>query len=126
MVKRSFLVGMVLALGLLVVACDTSTDPGDVSLQGNWDGVGALEASLPGVRLSLDEASDGTISGSWRRGSLTGGVTGSNDAGVVEIQLINFELGTTTFEGRITNRYRMEGGFDLGTVDEAVFRRSSF
>ncbi|TVP76167.1 MAG: hypothetical protein EA352_06335 [Gemmatimonadales bacterium] len=126
MVKRSFLAGMVLALGLLVVACDTSTDPEDVSLQGNWDGVGALEATLPGVRLSLDEASNGTISGSWRRGSLTGGVSGTNQAGVVEIELINFELGTTTFEGRVTNRYRMEGGLSQGTVEEAVFRRSSF
>lgn len=126
MVKRSLLAGMVLALGLLVMACDTSTDPEDVSLQGNWDGVGALEASFPGVRLSLDEASNGTVSGSWRRGSLTGGVTGSNQGGAVEIQLINFELGTTTFQGRITNRYRISGELSPGAVDEAVFRRSSF
>lgn len=124
MAKRIFLVLTAFMIGSFAVGCVTEVE--DVSLQGNWDGVGSLEATLPGVRLQLDESDNGVISGSWRRGGLTGGVAGTNQNGQVEIQLINFELGTTTFEGRVTNRYRMEGELDQGTVDEAVFRRNSF
>lgn len=116
---------MVLAIALM--ACDTSTDIENVTATGTWDGVGAMQATFSGVRMDLNEAADGTITGTWRRGGSAAAVTGVNQAGNVELTLHGFEAGTVDFDGRFTNRYRMEGTLN-GTAlpGPAVFRRTSF
>jgi len=117
-----------LFLLLALTACDSSTDLTEVSVQGRWDGVGGIQESAPGLRLFIQESANGTISGSWTRSQagLSGSVSaGQNENGVVQFRLEGHPGGPLQFEGRLTDRYRMEG--TLGAVtSSAVFRRSSF
>lgn len=127
MLRRRFLPALVFAFAALVVGCESSTDIEDASAQGRWDGVGALQASFPEVRLELAESANGTITGTWRRGSQVGSASGQNNNGQVILELSSFEVGTVVFQGRFTNRYRLEGalqGANLG--GPAVFRRIRF
>ncbi len=116
-----------LALFALVAGCESSTDIEDVTAQGRWDGVGALQSAYPEVRLELSEDANGAISGTWRRGSQVGSASGTNANGSVTLQLTAFEVGTVTFTGRFTNRYRLEGSLSGTSLDgPAVFRRIRF
>jgi hypothetical protein len=120
-----FLLLPFLVLG--IAACESSTDLGTTSIGGRWDGVGALQAKFPEVRLELTETSDGTISGTWRRGSSAGPAVGSNQGGQILLQLQSFEVGSVTFQGRFTNRYRLEGDLQgSGLGSPATFRRVRF
>jgi hypothetical protein len=116
-----------LALFALVVGCESSTDLEDVTSQGRWESMGALEAAFPQVRLELTEDASGNISGTWRRGSQVGSASGVNNQGVVSIELSSFEIGTVNFQGRFTNRYRLEGDLPgANLTGPAVFRRTRF
>jgi hypothetical protein len=127
MLRRRFLPMLSLVLVALVAGCDSSTDVTDSSAQGDWDGVGALEASFSGVRLALDETSGGTITGTWRRGSQVGSASGVNQNGQITLELSNFEVGTVVFQGSFSNRYRLEGELQGATLGgPAVFRRIRF
>jgi hypothetical protein len=127
MIRKSFLFGLSLALLLPLAACDSSTDVSSETVQGQWDGVGALQASFPEVRLELLEDASGSIAGTWRRGGQAGMIQGTNQAGQVSLQLSNFEVGTVLFQGRFTNRYRLEGDLQGATLSgPAVFRRIRF
>jgi hypothetical protein len=126
--RRTFLASILsLALVALVAGCESSTDLDDVSAQGRWDGVGALGVQYPDIRLELTENANGEITGIWRRGSSTGPAAGVNNNGQVTVELTSFEIGTVTFQGRFTNRFRLEGeipGANIG--GPAVFRRIRF
>jgi hypothetical protein len=127
MLRRRLLPVLSLALMALVVGCDSSTDLEDATAQGHWDGVGALQSSFPEVRLDLAESPTGTITGTWRRAGQVGSVSGVNNDGQVTLELSSFEIGTVVFQGRFSNRYRLEGdlqGASLG--GPAVFRRIRF
>lgn len=126
--RRSALLFSLPILLLAVLAgCDSSTDLTEVTVTGQWDGVGPMQERFSGARMDLVESADGQVSGSWRRGGSAGNVTGSNQNGNLELTLLNFEVGTVNFEGRFTDRYRLEGALAGGNVDiTAVFRRVNF
>ncbi len=126
--RRSvLLLGLPIFLIVGLLGCDSATDLAEVTVSGHWDGVGAMQETFSGARLDLTQTADGVISGTWRRGGLTGGVTGMNQGGDLEITLLNFQVGTVTFEGRFTDRYRMEGALNGSSLDgPAVFRRVTF
>ncbi|CAN5813761.1 hypothetical protein BH23GEM11_BH23GEM11_07860 [soil metagenome] len=128
MLRRRLLPMLSLVLVALVAGCDSSTDVTDASAQGDWDGVGALEASFSGVRLALDESSGGTITGTWRtRAGQVGSASGVNQNGQITLELTNFEVGTVVFQGSFSNRYRLEGELQGATLGgPAVFRRVRF
>lgn len=126
--RRSLrLLGLPILLLATLVACDSATDLSEVTVTGQWDGVGPMQEAFSGARMFLTESADGEISGSWRRGGFSGSVTGRNTEGSLEITLFNFEVGTVTFDGRFTDRYRMEGLLNGSAVEtDAVFRRVTF
>ncbi len=127
MLRRRFFPVLGLALMAFLVGCESSTDLDDASAQGRWDGVGALQASFPEVRLDLAESSDGTITGTWRRGSQIGSASGQNNNGQITLELSSFEVGTVIFQGQFTNRYRLAGQLQGATLGgDAVFRRVTF
>jgi hypothetical protein len=125
--RRRFLPMLTLALFALVAGCESSTDIEDVTAQGRWDGVGALQSAYPEVRLELTENADGVITGTWRRGSQGGSAVGTNTNGSVTLQLTAFQAGNVMFQGAFTNRYRLEGSLQGAALDgPAVFRRIRF
>lgn len=126
--RRSLrLLGLPILLMAALAACDSATDLSEVTVTGQWDGVGPMQEAFSGARMFLTESADGEISGSWRRGGLSGSVAGHNQGGDLEITLLNFEVGTVTFDGRFTDRYRMEGLLNGTSVEtDAVFRRVNF
>jgi hypothetical protein len=127
MLRRRFLPALSLVLIALVAGCESSTDLEDVSVQGHWDGVGALQSSFPEVRLDLAESSTGTISGTWRRAGQVGSVSGVNNNGQITLELSSFEIGTVVFQGNFSNRYRLEGNLQGASLGgPAVFRRIRF
>jgi hypothetical protein len=127
MLRRRFLPALSLVLIALVAGCESSTDLEDASVQGHWDGVGALQSSFPEVRLDLAESSTGTISGTWRRAGQVGSVSGVNNNGQVTLELSSFEIGTVVFQGNFSNRYRLEGNLQGASLGgPAVFRRIRF
>jgi hypothetical protein len=127
MLRRRFIPVLGLALLAMVAGCESSTDLDEASAEGRWDGVGALQSSFPEVRLDLAESSNGTITGTWRRGSQTGSASGQNNNGQITLELSSFEVGTVVFQGRFTNRYRLAGQLQGATLGgDAVFRRVTF
>jgi hypothetical protein len=129
-IRRRIFLALALALpfGLVsLTGCESSTDLGNTSIGGRWDGTGALQERFPEVRLELSEGADGAITGTWRRGSSAGPAQGTNQGGQIVLQLQSFELGTVTFQGRFTNRYRLEGDLQgAGLGAPATFRRIRF
>jgi len=127
MLRRRLLPVLSLALMALVVGCESSTDLEDTTAQGHWDGVGALQSSFPEVRLDLAESSTGTITGTWRRAGQVGSVSGVNTNGQITLELSSFEIGTVVFQGKFSNRYRLEGNLQGASLGgPAVFRRIRF
>ena len=125
--RLGLLCGLPILLIVGLLGCDSATDLTEVTVSGHWDGVGAMQETFAGARLDLTQSADGVVSGTWRRGGLTGGVTGVNQNNQLEITLLNFQVGTVTFEGRFTDRYRMEGSLNGTSLDgPAVFRRVTF
>lgn len=126
--------GLWLGLSVLVftvtLGCDTSTDLSEVTVQGTWDGVGAMQESFSGARMILSESSDGVISGTWRRSSagIVGSqVTGMNENGAVRLELHGFSAGSVVFEGGFRDGFTMEGSLDGASLNgPAVFRRYNF
>ncbi len=121
---------MIVALFTAVAftACDTVTDLGEVTLEGRWDSVGALQAETGGVMLMFNPANaNGTFAGTWRLGGVTGAVTdGVNQDGQIEFTMQGFQGQTVVFNGELRDRFVMEGtltGYDLDGL--AVFRLSS-
>ncbi len=111
---------------LLVAACSSSTDLTQVSVQGSWDSVGALQ----NVSITVpSQNTDGSFTGSWR---LSNGGTrfladGMNTAGNVQFTLAAHPEGNLVFQGRFTDEYRLEGTLSgINLSGPAVFRRSSF
>ncbi len=126
--RRSFLFAVPMLAALALVGCESSTDIQDISATGRWDGVGSLQQSYPGLRLELQQDGNGNVSGQWW---FTGGnrftVTGRNNAGDVELNLLNFPSGTARFRGRFSHEFRIEGSLDPANLNgTAVFRRTSF
>jgi len=126
--RRSGLwLGFTVMLFVAMLGCDTGTDVTEVTVQGNWEGVGAMQTTFADARMDLTQDSDGTVSGSWRRQNFTGSVSGSNQSGNLQLTLHNFSQGAVVFEGRFRDGFTMEGSLN-GTVLEgnAVFRRKHF
>lgn len=131
MLRRSFVFGITLVLAVGLVACDTVTDLGTVTLEGRWDSVGSLQAETGGVVVFFNpQSADGTFTGTWRvsieGASVTGPVVnGSNQDGEVEFTLQGFFGDNVIFNGRLTNRFRMSGDLvGFGLDGAAVFRLS--
>jgi len=128
MLRKSLLGALTLFVVASMAACDTVTDLGAVTLEGRWDSVGALQAETGGVILMFNPAdADGTFSGSWRQGGVTGAViNGSNQDGSVQFTLQGFQGQTVEFTGELSNRFEMRGDMNGLNLDrEAVFRLSS-
>ncbi len=128
MLRRTLLLTVALFTAVAFTACDTVTDLGEVTLEGRWDSVGALQAETGGVMLMFNPAnSNGSFVGTWREGGVTGAVTdGVNQGGQVEFTLQGFRGQTVVFQGELRDRFVMEGtlvGFNLDGL--AVFRLSS-
>ena len=125
--RSALLFGFPILLIVALLGCDSATDLTEVTVQGHWDGVGAMQQTFAGARLDLTQTADGEVNGTWRRGGSTGTVTGANQNGTLELTLFNFDAGTVVFEGRFTDRYRMEGVLNGSALDgPAVFRRVTF
>jgi len=128
MLRRTLLATVALLTAVTLTACDTVTDLGEVTLEGRWDGVGALQAQTGGLVLMINpQNGDGTFDGTWRIGSVVNAVTnGSKQGEMVQFTLQGFFGGTAVFSGRLTDRFRMEGDMTGFEVDgPAVFRLSS-
>jgi hypothetical protein len=130
MLRKSLLGSLVLFLVVAMVACDTVTDLGEVTLEGRWDSVGELQAQTGGVVLMFTHAdADGVFGGTWRdrRLGTTGALTqGLNQDGQIQFTLQNFQGADVQFTGELSNRFQMRGdliGYNLGR--DAVFRLSS-
>jgi hypothetical protein len=125
--RSALLFGFPILLIIALLGCDSATDLAEVTVQGHWDGVGAMQQTFSGARLDLVQNADGNVTGTWRRGGSTGSVAGVNQNGNLELTLFSFETGTVVFEGRFTDRYRMEGVLNGTALDgPAVFRRVTF
>lgn len=130
MIRRSLVIALAAIFTVSLSACDTVTDLGTVTLEGRWEGQGALQASLGTVRLTFfSENEDGSFVGSWSlpttQHTLSGSIeSGSNNNGIVQFTMNDFYGGgPVTFSGELQDRFTIKGdlqGFDLG--DEAVFR----
>lgn len=126
--KSASLLLSALVLGLS--ACGSSTELGNLSLVGRWDGVGALQTSQDGAGITvyIESHSGSTFTGSWRRsqayleqGSLT--ATSFQD-GSISFRLAGFPGTDPTFDGHLTDALRMAGTLSpVSLSGEAVFRR---
>jgi hypothetical protein len=128
--RRTFVLALPAAALLALAGCESSTDIRDISASGRWDGVGSLQAQYSSVTMDLQQGSNGSVSGTWAvraQHSYQGSVSGSNTAGNMELTFFGFPSGTTRFQGRFTNDFRMEGTMDGANLNgSAIFRRTSF
>jgi hypothetical protein len=125
---RSFLA--IAVLTVVLAGCESSTDLADVTMEGKWDGMGELYSVVPNFRMSVNANTDGTFSGNWTSASYSGSVSqGTRQGEVVQFTLFGFPGGARTFQGELTNEYRIEGTLTPSVAQvtgNAVFRRSSF
>lgn len=126
-------IGSFLASALFVVAlvgCESSTDLAEVSMEGRWDGMGDLYSVVPSFRMLVNANSDGSFSGTWTASGYSGTVSqGTRQGASVTFTLNGFPGGARTFQGALTDRYRIEGDLSptvTQVTGKAVFRRSSF
>lgn len=127
MLHRTLLATVTLLTVVALLGCDTVTDLGEVTLEGRWDGVGALQAETGGVILMINpQNGDGTFDGTWRVGSVVNAVTGGVKQGEsVQFTLQGFFGQSAVFSGQLTDRFRMEGDLTGFSLDgPAVFRLS--
>ncbi|TVR52662.1 MAG: hypothetical protein EA421_13170 [Gemmatimonadales bacterium] len=126
--RRSFLFALPLIALFALMGCESSTDIQDISATGSWDGVGPLQQAYSGLRLELEQQPNGNVSGQWWfAGGTRFSVTGTNNAGNLELTFSNFPTGTAQFQGQFTHDFRMEGTLNgANLTGAAVFRRTSF
>lgn len=114
----------------ILAGCESSTDLGEVTMEGKWDGMGDLYSVVPGFRMSINANSDGTFSGQWVSTSYSGTVAqGAKTGESVTFIIFGFPGGSRTFQGSLTDRLRIEGSLTPTVAQvpgSAVFRRSSF
>jgi hypothetical protein len=117
-------------LAAVLVGCESSTDLAEVTMEGKWDGMGDLYSVVPQFRMSIHANPDGTFSGQWVSTSYSGSVAqGTRDGDSIEFILFGFPGGSRTFQGELTDRYRISGSLTPAhpqVSGDAVFRRSSF